>query len=355
MSEQAATYGSLRTPASDSLTVATVNVNGIRAAAKVRNENNHGILPWLEDTPADVVLLQEVRADQDQAHKALGPALDAGWHLELAPAAAKGRAGVGILSRRELSDVRVGFSEKGHAGAEEFDDAGRFLSAAVDTSFGPVRVASLYLPSGSVGSEKQDEKYRFLDSFSEYLHDYATEAESGTELEMVVGGDWNICHSRADLKNWRGNRAKSGFLPDERAFLDNLVGTFPHAATQIGDELDFGAKGNPGGVPGHFFGAVDYQPSEAATKRLHDGAAQYPKWFDVHRRICPEESGPYSWWTWRGQAFNNDAGWRIDLQLATSELAQRGISAANAAVDKAATVEERWSDHSPVLIEYAAS
>ena len=91
-----------------SLTIATVNVNGIRAATKVRNEVNPGMLAWLNETPADVVLMQEVRATEDQARAALAPALEQGWHLEVAPAAAKGRAGVGILSRQPLTQVEVG-------------------------------------------------------------------------------------------------------------------------------------------------------------------------------------------------------------------------------------------------------
>lgn len=348
------TYSQAKTPAPGSLVVATVNVNGIRAAAKQRNEQNLGILPWLEQTPAHVVLLQEVRADEPQTQAALAPALESGWQLVQAPAAAKGRAGVAILSRLPMDDTRIGFSEQGHAGAAEFDTSGRFISARIHTDFGAVRVASLYLPSGSANTEKQDEKYRFMDSFGAYLQDYAAAVEAGEELEMVVCGDWNICHDRSDLKNWKTNRTKSGFLPDERAFMDYLVGTFPNAESQIGDATDAGRNGNPGGAPGDFFGAVAYTAGEQAAQRLSQGVPDQPKWVDVHRHIRPDEMGPFSWWTWRGQAFNNDAGWRIDLHIATRGLAQRGIAAANAYVEKVATVEERWSDHSPVIIEYAA-
>ena len=111
-----------------SLNIASVNVNGIRAATKVRNENNPGMLAWLEETSADVVLMQEVRATQEQAEAALVPAIEQGWHVYFAPAAAKGRAGVGIASRTELDDVRVGIPQ--------FEDSGRFIAGTLDDGTG---------------------------------------------------------------------------------------------------------------------------------------------------------------------------------------------------------------------------
>ncbi len=333
-----------------SLTIATVNVNGIRAAAKVRHEGNRGILPWLEATPADVVLMQEVRADEKQTRAALEPVLGE-WHLAQSPAAAKGRAGVAILSRLPLRDVQIGFG--GNAGAEEFADSGRYIEATVDAGDQPVRVASLYLPSGAAGTEKQDEKYRFLDSFGEYLQARAAQAEQSELPELVIGGDWNICHRREDLKNWKTNRKKSGFLPDERAFMDSLLGTFPDEATQVSDDQDAGRNGNPAGVAGDFFGAVEYAPGAAAQARLATGAAAEPHYFDVMRRVLPDQAGPYSWWTYRGQAFDTDAGWRIDLQVATKGMLDRALRANKVWVDKAAAYDQRWSDHSPVLVEYA--
>lgn len=300
-----------------SLTIATVNVNGIRAATKVRNEVNPGMLAWLNETPADVVLMQEVRATEDQARAALAPALEQGWHLEVAPAAAKGRAGVGILSRQPLTQVEVGIPG--------FEDSGRFIRAMLaDATY----VASLYLPSGSAGTEKQDEKYRFLDAFEPLLEQWANE-----HPDMVIGGDWNICHRREDLKNWKGNHKKSGFLPHERAFMDSVFGAFPDDEAQ---DLDLKS------VPG-WAGAVEYVSELPARV-----ACENPKWFDVARRLNPDDAG-YSWWTFRGQAFNNNAGWRIDVQAATANMLER---AQRAWVDKVATVEERWSDHSPVVVEY---
>ncbi|WP_055176309.1 exodeoxyribonuclease III [Corynebacterium lowii] len=301
------------------LTITSVNVNGVRAATKKRSEDNLGMNAWLEENKPDVVLLQEVRASEGQTRAALAPALEAGWHYAGAPAAAKGRAGVGILSRTPLADVSVGFGS--------FQDSGRWIEATVEASFGEVRVASLYLPSGSENTEKQDEKYRFLDEFQELLAQRAEEYPN-----MVIGGDWNICHRREDLKNWKGNMKKSGFLPDERAFMDSVFGSFPDEATQV-----------EAGI-GDFFGAVEYAGGAPRA------AAENPQWFDVARRLNPDDAGPYTWWTYRGQAFNNDAGWRIDYQAATAAMLER---AQRTWVDKAEAVELRWSDHSPLNVTYA--
>ncbi|MEX3505159.1 exodeoxyribonuclease III [Corynebacterium sp. LK2510] len=303
-----------------SLTIASVNVNGIRAATKVRNDDNLGMLEWLKHTPADVVLMQEVRASGPQAVEALQPGLDNGWHLVVAPAetpGAKGRAGVGILSREPLADVEIGIPD--------FEDAGRFIAGSLIDG---TRVASLYLPSGSAGTAKQDEKYAFLDRFEAALEQWAL-----THPRMVIGGDWNICHRRDDLKNWRTNRTKSGFLPDERAFMDSVFGAFPDAEPE-----DLEAKQQFA-----WAGAVEY-----GSERRREAAAE-PKWFDVARRLQPEETA-YTWWTFRGQAFNNDAGWRIDYQAATAEMLER---AQRSWVEKAPTVEQRWSDHSPLMVEYS--
>lgn len=302
-----------------SLTIASVNVNGIRAATKIRNEDNLGMLAWLNETPADVVLMQEVRATGDQARTALAPALEAGWHLAVAPAetpGAKGRAGVGILSRTPLHNVEMGIPE--------FEDAGRFIAASLDDD---TRVASLYLPSGAADTPKQDEKYRFLDQFEPWLAQWADQYPN-----MVIGGDWNICHRREDLKNWKTNRKKSGFLPHERAFMDAVFGSFPDDELQDADVKDAEV----------WAGAVEYV---AGGRRQ---ATSAPKWFDVARRLHPDDA-PYTWWTFRGQAFNNNAGWRIDVQAATEAMLAR---AERTWVDKAPTVEQRWSDHSPLLVEY---
>lgn len=313
-------------------TIASVNVNGIRAACKKRNDENLGMNVWLESTPADVVLLQEVRATEDQARKALAPALAAGWHLEMAEAltpGAKGRAGVGILSRTPLVDAQVGFGS--------FTDAGRWIEATVTADLegepgaASVRVASLYLPSGDVDTAKQDEKYTFLDEFAEVL---ARSADNYPN--MVIGGDWNICHRAQDLKNNKPNEKVSGHLPEERAFMDHVFGAFPDDKPQDKAGL------------GEWRGVVEY--AGRGVDKLW-AVPEQPQWFDVARRLNadPELKGPYTWWTYRGQAFNNDAGWRIDYQAATGAMLKR---AEKTWVEKAPTVEQRWSDHSPLLVTY---
>lgn len=262
------------------LTVTSVNVNGLRAAAK------KGFVEWLATTAADVVCLQEVRAEADQ----LPPEVrnPDGWFTVYAPAAAKGRAGVALFTRREPDAVRIGF------GSSEFDGSGRYVEADLPG----VTVASLYLPSGEVGTERQDEKMRFMSEFLPYLKELrARSAADGREV--VVCGDWNIAHHEADLKNWKSNRKNSGFLPEEREWL------------------------------GRVFSEAEY--------------------VDVVRDLHPDQEGPYTWWSYRGRAFDNDSGWRIDYQVATPGLARRAVKAW---VERAATHGERWSDHAPVTAVY---
>ncbi|MFF4648658.1 exodeoxyribonuclease III [Streptomyces sp. NPDC001380] len=261
--------------------VSTVNVNGLRAAA------GKGFTEWLAATEADVVCLQEVRAEPGQLPTAVRE--PEGWHTLWAPSSAKGRAGVALLSRQEPARRRTGF------GSAEFDASGRY--AEIDLP--GLTVASLYLPSGEVGTERQEEKERFMAEFLVHLVDLRAKAEADGR-EVLVAGDWNIAHREADLKNWRANRKSSGFLPEERAWL-----------TRVFDEAGY---------------------------------------VDTVRRLHPDTPGPYSWWSYRGRAFDNDAGWRIDYQVATPGLAARALSAR---VERAAVHGERWSDHAPVTVVYA--
>lgn len=263
--------------------VSTVNVNGVRAAAR------KGMLPWLETTDAEVICLQETRANDGELTKALAPALDAGWHLASAEPSAKGRNGVAILSRTAPDAVRVGI------GAKEFEESGRYIEA----DFGDITVASLYLPSGEVGTDRQDEKERFMAAFAKYLARIAKTAKSA-DRDVVVCGDWNIAHTENDLKAWKTNRKNSGFLPEEREWLSALL--------------------------------ADKAP-----------------WTDVVRALNPEVEGPYSWWSYRGKAFDNDAGWRIDYHFATAALAER---AKDAVTERAEAYDQRWSDHAPVTVRY---
>lgn len=273
---------SANNPAASGVTVSTVNINGVRAATK----KPHGLLHWLAGTDADIVCLQEVRATDEQLHKALEPAIGDGWHVISAEPELKGRNGVAIVSREPADAHRIGF------GDPEFDASGRYIEA----DFGDITVASLYLPSGETATPRQDEKERFMATFAEHL---TRAAQSGRDT--VVCGDWNIAHTELDLKNWKGNKKSSGFLPNERAWLD---------------EVFAGGSG----------------------------------WVDVIRDLYGEVDGPYSWWSYRGKAFDNDAGWRIDYHAATGRLAQ---SARDGVVERAESYDTRWSDHAPVTVTYS--
>ena len=256
----------------------------------VRAAATKGFVEWLAATGADVVCLQEVRARPEELPAAFRDEIErGGWHLAQAPCeSAKGRSGVAVLSREAPESVRVGI------GAAEFDDSGRY----VEIDLPEATVASLYLPKGAAGTPKQEEKDRFLVAFAEHLAE-RREKSAADGREVLVCGDWNIAPAEADIRNWRGNLGSSGFLPHERAWMAEL-----------------GAAG----------------------------------WADVVRALHPDVDGPYTWWSYRGRAFDNDAGWRIDHVLATPGLAAR---AELAAVERAATYDTRWSDHAPVTVRFA--
>ncbi|BBZ27022.1 putative exodeoxyribonuclease [Mycolicibacterium madagascariense] len=264
--------------------VTTINVNGIRAAVKERSPENQGMLPWLKETEADVICLQETRADDEQLAEALAPALADGWHLASADPHLKGRNGVAVLSRRPITRTLIG------PGADEFAAHGRYVE--VDT--GGVTVASVYFPTGEADTERQREKERFMAAVAARMA-----VLRDAPRDAVVCGDWNVCHTENDLKAWKANQKKAGFLPSERQWLTDLLAT---------------------------------------------------GWVDVVRVLHPDVAGPYSWWSWRGKAFDNDAGWRIDYQLANRRLADRVVSAR---VERADAYALRWSDHAPVTVEYA--
>ena len=266
------------------ITVSTINVNGIRAAVKERSPENLGLLPWLKETTADVVCLQETRADDEQLADALAPALSDGWHLASATPHVKGRNGVAVLSRASIDEIRIG------SGAEEFATHGRYVEA--DTS--GVTVGSLYFPTGEADTDRQREKERFMAAVAARM---AVLLASGRDA--VLCGDWNIAHTENDIKNWKGNIKKAGFLPQERQWLTDLLAT---------------------------------------------------GWVDVVRQAHPDVPGPYAWWSWRGKAFDNDAGWRIDYHLATPGLAAR---VASVITERPAAYALRWSDHCPVTVRYA--
>ncbi len=251
--------------------IISLNLNGVRAAAK------KGFFEWLAAQSADVVCVQELKAQvADLSADMLAPDSYRGYfHC----ATQRGYSGVGIYCRKQPDNVIEGI------GIAEIDDEGRFIQA----DFGNLSIISIYLPSGSSGEHRQVAKFFFMEKFYPVLK---TLMASGREI--ILCGDWNIAHKEIDLKNWRSNQKNSGFLPEERAWLSNVL---------------------------HDIGFVD-----------------------VFRQINTE-SDQYTWWSNRGQAWANNVGWRIDYQIATPAIAQ---TARNVSIYKA----ERFSDHAPLIIDY---
>ena len=268
------------------LTVVTANVNGIRAASR------RGGLDWLAAADADVICLQEVRATHEQLHEALAGSGLRDWHVSHAPAPQLGRAGVAVLTREQPSAVRT------ETGLDGMDGLGRWVEVDVATAVGPLTVVSAYVHTGEADTPKQVEKYAFLDAMDTRLASLRRSA-SRRKAHALVCGDLNVAHREVDIKNWRGNRGKAGFLEQERAYLDRWFAK---------DWVDLG--------------------------RVHGG----------------EGPGPYTWWSWRGKGFDTDGGWRIDYAVATPGLAGRCRAAV---VGKAPTYAERWSDHAPLTVTFA--
>lgn len=255
----------------------------------VRAALRKGMQDWLDEVDADVVCLQEVRAPSEIVEDAFS----AGWHVAEQACEIKGRAGVAILSRQPLTEVLAGAEALGETAAEPAH-TGRWLEASVPSADGPVRVVSVYVHSGEAGTPKMDSKFAFLDLMTERMASLASQFD-----RVVVMGDVNTAHTEHDIKNWKGNLKSAGFLPEERAYLDRWV--------------------------------------EAG-------------WVDTHRTLVGEQDGPYTWWSMRGKAFDNDTGWRIDYQYANSTMAR---TATAVRVDRAASWDSRWSDHAPLVVDYA--
>lgn len=255
------------------LRIISLNLNGIRSAW------SKNVLPWSVLQQADIICLQELKAQiPDLSSEMLAPN---GMHAVYHCAEKKGYSGVGIWSKNKPDRVIEGFD------GGEFDTEGRYIQA----DFGNLSVISLYLPSGSSSPERQEAKFRFLDAFFPKMQALRAEGR-----EVILCGDWNIAHHEIDLKNWKGNRKNSGFLPEERAWLSRVF-----------DELG---------------------------------------WVDVYRRLYPDVGeASYTWWSNRGQAWAKNVGWRIDYQIATPGIA---AVAKEASVYKA----ERFSDHAPLIIDY---
>ncbi|WP_153506093.1 exodeoxyribonuclease III [Cumulibacter manganitolerans] len=282
------------------LSVTSANVNGIRAAAR------RGAIAWLEATAPSVITLQEVRgSDAHLAETVAGTAFES-WHRAHAPSHLAGRAGVAILSSVAPLEVRTGLGD--------FLDDGRWIEIDLPSDeHGVLTVVSAYVHTGEAGSERQVVKLRFLDAMHNRFEELAKRS-AADEGEALVTGDLNVAHRELDIKNWKGNLKKSGFLPEERAYFDRWFG--------------------------HGFDVAADVPSAIR----HDG-----DWIDLGRRHGGDGPGPYTWWSWRGKAFDNDAGWRIDYQMATPRLAARCVAAE---VGRAATYAERWSDHAPLTATF---
>jgi exodeoxyribonuclease-3 len=277
-----------------SLRIASVNVNGIRAAAR------KGMMPWLESAGVDVLTLQEVRAEAADLAAALP-----GWHIVNDEALSKGRAGVAIAAREPLDIWRIDLLGEG-ADADALDTRGRWVEADIPVDGEVITVVSAYVFTGEADTEKQVAKYAFLDAMEKRIPQLGELA--------VITGDLNVGHRTFDIRNWKGNVKKAGFLPRERAYFDRFTG-------EAGADIE-GADGTTGPGLG---------------------------WVDVGRRWAGEVDGPYTWWSNRGKAFDNDTGWRIDYQLASPELAAR---VTDYRVVRAPSWDTRWSDHAPVIADY---
>ena len=251
--------------------IITINTNGIRAAAR------KGFFEWFEQQDADVICIQETKA---QEHQLDDPIFHPpGYHRYFHDAQKKGYSGVAIYSRQQPKKIIKGI------GWHDIDQEGRFI----EVQFDKLSVISLYVHSGSSSEERQTLKFDFMERFIIYLQKLRRKRR-----EYVICGDWNIAHKNIDLKNWRSNQKNSGFLPEERAWLDRLF-----------DEVGY---------------------------------------IDAFREVN-QQAHQYTWWSNRGQAWANNTGWRIDYQIVTPALKD--------SVQKTATYkDERFSDHSPLIVDY---
>ncbi|KTD74737.1 exodeoxyribonuclease III [Legionella waltersii] len=252
--------------------VITFNANGIRASAR------NGFYDWLALQDADFVCIQETKSQVDQLlPEELYYPRD--YFCDYYDAQKKGYSGVAIYSRKKPQRIVKGL------GFGYCDDEGRYIQF----DYPKLSVVSLYLPSGTSGDGRQEVKYEFLERFAKHLMQLKQEGR-----ELIICGDYNIAHKTIDLKNWKGNQKNSGFLPEERAWMDELFGNM---------------------------GFVD-------AFRVHNQAEEQ-----------------YTWWSYRARAWEKNVGWRIDYQVITPGLRD---AVSNTQIFR----EPRFSDHAPLLIEY---
>ena len=251
--------------------IITCNTNGIRSAAR------KGFFEWLDAEQAEVVCIQETKAQLEQlSDPVFSPQ---GYHCFYNDAIKKGYSGTALYSKLKPQRVIT------RLGWDPADSEGRYTQA----DFKGLSVISLYLPSGSSSEAALEKKLRFMDNFMEHLRTLRRKRR-----EVIICADWNICHQNIDLKNWRSNRKNSGFLPEERAWLDMLY-------VEVG-------------------------------------------YVDSFRLVNSEEE-QYTWWSNRGQSWAKNVGWRLDYQVITPKLA---TSVKSADIYK----EQRFSDHAPQIMEY---
>ena len=255
------------------LRIITFNANGIRAAIR------WGFCDWLAKQQADIVCIQETKAQCNQLPEPL-PFADYGYHCYYADAQKKGYSGTAIFSRLQPQEVTVGL------GWEPADSEGRWIMAR----FPGLCVASLYMPSGTSGEERQQVKFDFMDRFEQDLQ----HMEADTTCEYIICADWNIAHREIDLKNWRNNQKNSGFLPEERDWLSRIY----------------------------------------ATTGWRDGF-----------RLINDQQHQYTWWSQRGRARQNNVGWRLDYPLLSAGLHSRIKSVSICATPY-------LSDHAPLIMDY---
>ncbi|ODS24591.1 exodeoxyribonuclease III [Candidatus Endobugula sertula] len=267
--------------------VISINVNGIRAAA------GKGMFEWLAKVDADVICFQELKAYPDQIEDPLYH--PEGYHAYFHSAEKKGYAGVGIYCKQKPKAVYRGLGAISDDDWFDVDREGRYIQV----DFSDVSVVSLYMPSGSSKRERQDFKYAMMGRFETVLRSMLRKRR-----EFIICGDWNIAHKKVDIKNWRGNQKNSGFLPEERAWMDWLLND----------------DNNKRDKPLNFVDAF---------------------------RVINQKAHEYTWWSNRGQAWANNTGWRIDYQIITPGLANKVITGSDLIYK-----EERFSDHAPLVLEY---
>jgi exodeoxyribonuclease-3 len=252
--------------------VISFNANGIRSAIR------KGFYDWLQEQNADFVCIQETKMKTAE-HADLCSIIPRGYFAEFEDASKRGYSGVAIFAKHKPHGIqrRLGFVES--------DEEGRYIQF----DYPNFSVVSVYMPSGTSGDERQDVKMKFLCHFQQYLQDQRSQNKP-----LIICGDWNIAHRPIDLKNWKSNQKNSGFLPEERAWLDLVF-----------DDL----------------GYVDAF------------------------RVKNQESEQYSWWSARGQARAKNVGWRIDYQVISETLLSHIL-------DVKIISEPLFSDHAPVVIDY---